>query len=82
MSCNCALRPSRSRIELQEGISDSPTWSRGIFSRSTKSTENPARETIVATVEPAGPPPITIQSKSDGDSTFSGMLIYGPFNKL
>ena len=55
-------RPSFSKIGRQKGRSDSPTWKRGNFSFSKTMTERPARASTVATVEPAGPPPMTAAS--------------------
>ena len=54
--------PSRSKIGSEKGRSDSPTWKRGNFSRSTTRTERPARASSVATVEPPGPPPMITAS--------------------
>ena len=45
-----------------EGISDSPTWYRGNFSRSRTNVRLPFCARMVAVEAPAGPPPITIAS--------------------
>ena len=54
--------PSRSKIGSEKGSSDSPTWKRGKRSRSRTRTLRPARARDVATVEPPGPPPMTMAS--------------------
>jgi hypothetical protein len=44
------------------GISDSPMWKRGNFSRSNRPTRWPCCAISVEVVDPAGPPPITTTS--------------------
>jgi hypothetical protein len=55
--------PSRSNSGIEHGKSDSPMWKRGNCSRSHNTTCLPLRASSVATLAPAGPPPITITSK-------------------
>src|SRR6185503_8294395 len=56
--------PIRSSSGTFQGRSDSPMWNRGNFSRSKTATRRPARARVVAKVDPAGPPPQTIASRS------------------
>src|ERR1700676_1569846 len=58
----CSLTPSCSSSGRLAGSSDSPIWKRGWRSFSISVTWWPRRDSRVATVEPAGPPPITSTS--------------------
>ena len=51
-----------SRMARVAGSRDSPTWARGKCAFSKTVTANPARASNVATVLPAGPPPMTTTS--------------------
>src|SRR5437868_15262001 len=52
----------RFRTWYVSGMSDSPMWKRGNFSRSNSRTLWPCCAMRVETVEPAGPPPMTTTS--------------------
>ena len=54
--------PSSSRIGMLAGSRDSPTWSRGKRSLSSRTTRQPWRASMVAAALPAGPPPMTTTS--------------------
>src|SRR5574337_1261341 len=58
--------PSFSNSDALAGSSDSPMWKRGWRAFSASSTERPARASSAAAVAPAGPPPITNTSQSNG----------------
>ena len=58
--------PSSLKTAFAAGINDSPTWGLGKRDRSNTTVFKPLRASIVAAVEPAGPPPITTQSALSG----------------
>src|ERR1700728_494488 len=62
MARTCSATPSCSNNGKFAGSSDSPIWKRGWRSFSSRVTWWPRRASSVATVEPAGPPPITSTS--------------------
>ena len=63
-SFSFSRKPILWKITFVDGTSDSPTWSRGWMSFSMINVRCPSRPSRVPRVEPAGPPPMTITSKS------------------
>src|SRR5688572_22750616 len=64
---------SRCKTQYVSGMSDSPTWKRGNCSRSNSSTRRPCWPSSDETVDPAGPPPMTMMSVSGGDAMLNSL---------